>query len=190
MFPNRYFAGRYFPDRYAPPGAATSEPAVRSLLARWLGGAASPPAPTATAGFRSLLAFWAGGAVAPPAPANDSPQSLGSYDASGYLYRRRETDDHREELERVELAARDREADLAREAALLKEQLAEADRRAVIRRLRAELRAKHAEQEAARQERERAEAALSALTADRNRTAALNRARRAEEDTFFMLLAA
>lgn len=119
-------------------------------------------------------------------------QSLGSYehDASGYLYRHRYEDDRREELERIELDARDREAALAREAARLEEQLAEADRRAVIRRLRTELHAKQAEQDAARRKRERAAAELAALLADRNQVARLNRARREEEDTFFMLLAA
>ncbi len=92
-----------------------SSSGVRSMLAPWIGGAASSVT-TTDAGYRSMLAYWSGGAAnsgATPEPEQPRPITAGNLDdrrhryrwAQGYLKRKRElfgsleSDEVREEVE-------------------------------------------------------------------------------------------
>lgn len=79
--------------------APASASGIRSMLAPWIGGAASSGT-TTDSGYRSLLAFWAGGAANSGTTPETEPQRItaGNLDdrryryrwAQGYLKRKRE----------------------------------------------------------------------------------------------------
>ena len=55
---NGQFHGAWFGEV----GESTVVPAIRSMMAPWIGGASIGPASTTQVGYRGLMSFWAGGA--------------------------------------------------------------------------------------------------------------------------------
>lgn len=95
--------------------APTSVEGVRSMLAPWIGGAASPATTGSASGYRGMLAFWAGGAAnsgtSPPEEQEPQRITAGNLDdrryryrwAQGYLKRKRELYGDLEEQQREDV---------------------------------------------------------------------------------------